>query len=113
TYHALDAAFCMISTTLDLIPMACSAYGEFIAFAIEARFQQHGLADKIHTASFSDSGSNCVAAKALLTPMDGEPCFNHTMKLAIEDVCLGTSTKAASHRVAAQDFSAMHLLIAH
>jgi hypothetical protein len=53
------------------------SYGEFIAVAIKSRLHEHGFDDVLFAASFSDSGSNCVLAKGLLTPNDAEPCFNH------------------------------------
>lgn len=112
TYHALTDEFEMVSAPLDLVPMVCSAYGEFVATAIESRFHQHGFDNLVHAASFSDSGSNCVAAKSLLTPLDGEPCFNHNLKHAIDDVCIGSLSAAPTHRASALDFTSMHLIIA-
>lgn len=81
----------MISSTyflapLDLIPIDCSAFGEFIYLAIDARLEAHHFSDCVHIASFSDSGSNVVLAKGLLTPGDAEPCFNHDLKHVVEDV---------------------------
>jgi hypothetical protein len=89
TYHTMDPEFVMLSAPLDLIPMSCSAFGEFIALAIESRVTQHCFGECVFMASFSDSGSNCVMAKGLLTPGDEEPCFHHKMKLMLDDVIGG------------------------
>jgi hypothetical protein len=113
TYHALDKSFNMIVATLDLIPLACSAYGEFIYMAVVARIKDHGLDTILHAASFSDSGSNVAAAKALLTPNDDEPCFNHNLKHVIDDVLGGSPQQEATHPAAAKDFAALALLVAH
>ena len=112
TYHALDPDFRMITAPLDLIPMGCSAFGEFIYLAISARFKQHRFDDLVHSASFSDSGSNVVLAKELLTPKDAEPCFNHNVKHSHDDVCVGSPSNPALCRVAALDFLSMALVIA-
>jgi hypothetical protein len=37
TYHTMDPEFTMFSAPLDLIPMSCSAFGEFVALAIGSR----------------------------------------------------------------------------
>jgi hypothetical protein len=66
--------------------MSCSAYGEFIALAIDARINAHKFSSCIFMASFSDSGSNCVLAKGKLTPGDEEPCFHHNLKHMLDDV---------------------------
>jgi hypothetical protein len=113
TYHALDAHFTMISATLDLIPMACSAYGEFIYMSVNARIRSHGFGDMLHAASFSDSGSNVAAAKALLTPGDDEPCFNHNLKHVIDDVLGGSPGQQLTHLAGASDFAALAMLVAH
>ncbi len=76
----------MIAATLDLIPMACSAYGAFIYVAVAALINARGLGNDLHAASFFDSGSNVAAAKTLLTPGDHEPCFNRNLKYVIDDV---------------------------
>ena len=55
--------------------------------------------------------SNCVLAKALLTPGDAEPCFNHNLKHVVDDVLVSSSNPALCP-VAALDFLAMGLIIA-
>jgi hypothetical protein len=87
-------------------------YGEFIAAAILARMQQHGFDRLLHAASFSDSGSNCVLAKGLLTPTDAESCFNHDLKNVIDQV-LGAENVAATDKCAAADFDSVAVVISH
>ena len=112
TFHTLSENFVMFSAPLDLIPMSCSAYGEFIAVAIQSRIAVR-FADCVFMASFSDSGSNCRLAKGLLTPGDEEPCFNHTMKLMLDDVIGGAEGgHVAANAVAALDLLSVGLLVA-
>jgi hypothetical protein len=112
TYHAISEDFKMISAPLDLIPLSCSAYGEFIATAIDSRISQHNLSECVFMASFSDSGSNCVLAKGILTPGDEEPCFHHNLKHMIDDVIGAEPGQKATNVAAALDFTAVGLLIA-
>ncbi len=113
TYHTMDPEFVMLSAPLDLIPMSCSAFGEFIALAIESRVTQHCFGECVFMASFSDSGSNCVMAKGLLTPGDEEPCFHHKMKLMLDDVIGGAEGgDRGTNEVAALDLLAVGLLVA-
>jgi len=113
TYHTMDPEFVMFSAPLDLIPMSCSAFGEFIAMAIEGRIEQHHFQECVFMASFSDSGSNCVVAKGLLTPGEEELCFHHTMKLMLDDVIGGTEGgDSGTNAAAALDLLAVGLLVA-
>jgi hypothetical protein len=112
TFHTMSEDFEMFSAPLDLIPMSCSAYGEFSAAAIQARIDGR-FDDCVFMASFSDSGSNCRLAKGLLTPGDEEPCFNHTMKLMLDDVIGGAEGGGhATNAVAALDLLSVGLLVA-
>ena len=111
TYHTMDDDFTMFSAPLDLIPMSCSAFGEFIALAIETRIEHHRFNDCVFMASFSDSGSNCKMAKGMLTPGDEEPCFHHTMKLMLDDV-IGGAEGGGTNAVAATDLLSVGLLVA-
>lgn len=111
TYHTMDEGFSLFSAPLDLIPMSCSAFGEFIALAIEARINYHHFDSCVFMASFSDSGSNCKLAKGLLTPGDEEPCFHHTMKLMLDDV-IGGADGGGTNAVAALDLLSVGLLVA-
>jgi hypothetical protein len=77
TYHTMDDDFNLFSAPLDLIPVSCSGYGEFIALSLQHRIAKHKFDDCVFMASFSDSGSNCELAKGMLTPGDEEPCFHH------------------------------------
>jgi hypothetical protein len=111
TYHTMDEGFSLFSAPLDLIPMSCSAFGEFIALAIEARINHHHFDSCVFMASFSDSGSNCKLAKGLLTPGDEEPCFHHMMKLMLDDV-IGGADGGGTNAVAALDLLSVGLLVA-
>lgn len=111
TYHSMDDKFNLLSAPLDLIPMDCSAFGEFIYLAIDARLEAHHFSDCVHIASFSDSGSNVVLAKGLLTPGDAEPCFNHDLKHVVEDVLVGSDSLSPCCPRAAKDFTALSLMI--
>jgi hypothetical protein len=112
TYHTMDEDFVLFSAPLDLIPMSCSAYGEFIALAIDARITAHKFTSCIFMASFSDSGSNCVLAKGILTPGDEEPCFHHSLKHMLDDVIGAESVNQPKNAVAALDFLAIGLTVA-
>jgi hypothetical protein len=112
TYHTMDDNFELFSAPLDLIPMSCSAYGEFIALAIEARIAAHKFDSCVFMASFSDSGSNCVLAKGKLTPGDEEPCFHHNLKHMLDDVIGAESVNRPKNPVAALDFLAIALTVA-
>lgn len=92
-------------------PFLVCSYGEFIATAIQARMSNHCFDNLFHAASFSDSGSNCVVAKGLLTPNDAEPCFNHNLKNVVDDV-LGAENVEPLDSAAAADFQAVALIIA-
>jgi hypothetical protein len=111
TYHTMDDDFNLFSAPLDLIPMSCSAYGEFIALAIQARIDGHRFDECAFMASFSDSGSNCELAKGLLTPGEEEPCFHHKLKLMLDDVIGGAEGGHPVNAAAALDLSALGLLV--
>lgn len=111
TYHTMDEDFSLFSAPLDLIPMSCSAFGEFIAMAIETRIEHHRFDDCAFMASFSDSGSNCKVAKGKLTPGDEEPCFHHTMKLMLDDV-IGGADGGGSNVGVSLDLQSVGLLVA-
>lgn len=111
TYHSMDEDFNFISSPLDLIPMDCSSFGEFIYISVQSRIRTHRFNDCLHAASFSDSGSNVVLAKSYLTPGDAEPCFNHDLKHVIEDVLVGTDSAPALCSKAAKDCVALALLV--
>ncbi len=111
TYHSMDKEFNLIATPLDLIPVECSTFGEFIYLAVQARIKAHGFDDSLYAAAFSDSGSNVVLAKSYLTSDDAEPCFNHDLKHVIEDVLVGTDATPATCPRAAKDCAALALMI--
>ena len=112
TFHSMDDEFNMFSAPLDLIPLSCSAYGEFVAMAIQSRIQYHKFDKCVFMASFSDSGSNCVLAKGILTPGDEEPCFHHTLKLMLDDVIGGETADRAVNATVAKDLLVVGLLVA-
>jgi hypothetical protein len=109
TYHTMDDDFNLFSAPLDLIPMSCSAYGEFIA--IQARIDGHRFDECAFMASFSDSGSNCELAKGLLTPGEEEPCFHHKLQLMLDDVIGGAEGGHPVNAAAVLDLSALGLLV--
>ena len=113
TYHTMDEGFEMFSAPLDLIPMPCSAFGEFIAGIIQSRQASHKFDECVFMASFSDSGSNCKMARGMLTPGDDEPCFHHTLKLMLDDVIGGAEGGGqASNGDVALDLLSVGLLVA-
>ncbi len=101
TYEFMDAAFVRHSVPLDLVRVAGGAYGEAIASLIKARLVQHKLDDVLVASTVSDSGSNCVNVKELLTAGDDEPCFLHNLDHVVKDVLSNAALSIG------RDFSAL------
>jgi hypothetical protein len=113
TYHSMTHDLEMFSAPLDLIPVGCSAFMEFLYLAQKGRIDSHNFDNCVHVASFSDSGANIAAASERLTPGDAEPCFNHSLKNVIDDVLVGSDSKLPSCDLAALDFRALDLIISY
>jgi hypothetical protein len=92
--------------------MCFYSYGDFMASSILSRIDEHHFQDCFFAASFSDSGSNCVLAKGILTPDDAEPCFNHMMKNVIDSV-MGSESSEGTFVSGCQDLKTVSLIIAH
>lgn len=113
TYHSMSRNFELFSAPLDFVPLSCSAFSEFLFYAIETRLLAHPFGSLVHTASFTDSGSNVQAAKEMLVEGDAEPCFNHDLKLVIDYVLTGTDAHPPTAPRAALDLNGLALCIAY
>jgi hypothetical protein len=111
TYHTMLPTFELLSAPLDFIPLGCSAFSEFIFHAIETRLSAHPFDALVHVASFTDSGANVQAAKEMLVPNDAESCFNHDLKLVIDDVLAGSDARSPAAPLAALDLNGLALCI--
>lgn len=101
TYELVDDLFRRHSLPLDLIAIHGGAFGESIAVLIRGRLTMRKLDHVLVASTVSDSGSNCVLAKSLLTEGDEEPCFLHNNDHVVKDT-LSDMTLAIG-----KDFSAL------
>jgi hAT family C-terminal dimerisation region len=76
-------------------------YAEFIAEQVKQCIDSHSDT-ALHVSSVTDTASNVVSASFMLTDDDCKNCFNHELKLCVDEVLGGPSGKKGKAEEAAQ-----------